>query len=225
MPRKPRTRKARPYSRALARPIAGPKGAFIAPRVTTTHKYAESLLITATSGVMSDYQFRLNSVYDPDFAFGGHQPMGSDQMRTLYNRYRVDGVKVRVHFHKSTETGCAAVAIVANNSVAPFTDPFSAIQEQGLGKYATLSYSTAGSQTHKLLRDNYSLHKVTGVTKTKYESDDLYQATEGANPTEAIQLHVIITGLATNTNTQSALMTIELDYLTTWYDPIVVGQS
>ncbi len=39
-------------------------------------RYVDSPLITSTFGVLQTYNYRANSIYDPDFAFGGHQPMG-----------------------------------------------------------------------------------------------------------------------------------------------------
>lgn len=44
----------------------------------------------ASSGLShAGYQMRMNSIFDPTYAVGGHQPYGRDQWATLYNQYNV----------------------------------------------------------------------------------------------------------------------------------------
>jgi hypothetical protein len=41
------------------------------------------------SGVRRDQQFRLNSIFDPDYSGTGHQPLAHDQWALFYNHYVV----------------------------------------------------------------------------------------------------------------------------------------
>lgn len=40
--------------------------------------------------------YRGNGMYDPDYALGGHQPMGFDQYIALYNKYYVKSATIKV---------------------------------------------------------------------------------------------------------------------------------
>jgi len=42
-----------------------------------------------TVGAINVKQYRANSLYDPEYAVGGHQPMGFDQLMAQYNHYTV----------------------------------------------------------------------------------------------------------------------------------------
>ena len=50
------------------------------------------------------YTFRGNSVYDPQFSTGGLQPKGFDQLKALYNNYRVRGCSLKVSFFNNKST-------------------------------------------------------------------------------------------------------------------------
>ena len=60
---------------------------------TVTLPYSDHLLTVAASGVMTNYQFRLNSAFDVDFTSTGHQPLGFDQWSLFYNHYVVKEVR------------------------------------------------------------------------------------------------------------------------------------
>lgn len=47
---------------------------------------------------MANHVFNLGSIFDPDYTGVGHQPAFHDQWATLYNRYRVIGVRYKVIF-------------------------------------------------------------------------------------------------------------------------------
>jgi hypothetical protein len=51
--------------------------------------YVSRLRLQTAAGSVNTYQFRLNSLYDPDFTGTGHQPMGYDQWELFYNHYVV----------------------------------------------------------------------------------------------------------------------------------------
>lgn len=55
------------------------------------HKYVDTITVPAgfAAGGATVYQFRANSVYDPDFTGTGHQPMFHDEMALQYKRYTV----------------------------------------------------------------------------------------------------------------------------------------
>lgn len=56
---------------------------------SVTLPYAANLTVTAASGLMETYQYRLNSCFDPDLTSTGHQPLAFDQWSLFYNHYVV----------------------------------------------------------------------------------------------------------------------------------------
>lgn len=203
--------------------IRGLSGHFLPQRATTVHKYQEVVLRTSTSGILDDYQFNLNSMFDPNRTGGGHQPMGRDTMAQLYNRYRVDKAIIKVTFVRYTANIALWAAISGNNSGTAFTNPLTAIGEQ---PYVVQSRTTSAleGKANLVFKKSFDLHKLTGVTKRKYEDDDRYQAEIGSDPAEAIVLHCCGADLL-ETNTCVYALHIEAQFFTTWFDPFVVAQS
>jgi len=62
-------------------------------------------LIAGTNRVV----IRGNSLYDPEHAVGGHQPMGFDQLIALYNRFRVTASYIEAKVTANTATTGAEV--------------------------------------------------------------------------------------------------------------------
>lgn len=112
----------------IRRPRPFPFMAFyntLASRAIRKHRYHGYSTFTTIAGqpvVM--WQWRANSMFDPDYSGGGHQPFGFDQMQTYWSEYRVLGV----HFKYTVSQGqpndtamddCLAVTNVWASNVVP----------------------------------------------------------------------------------------------------------
>lgn len=99
----------------IDRPIAG-RGAF--PNTLFTQlRYSDNLLLNAdnlTGRTGSDISYRLNSLFDPYFAAGGHQPLGFDQLSAIYNNYTVYKVDVQVRVVQSSGSSGGKTFIAVN---------------------------------------------------------------------------------------------------------------
>lgn len=85
------------------------------------HKYVEDFAFAADNltGLMgSDYAFRLNSLYDPNFTGTGHQPQGFDQMTPLYGRYTVYKVRISIRLITAS-SGTACIGLSYRSSTNP----------------------------------------------------------------------------------------------------------
>lgn len=61
------------------------------------HIYCDNIQLPAAAvGTKSLYQFRCNSLYDPDYTGVGHQPMYFDEMAAKYFKYQVVKASIRV---------------------------------------------------------------------------------------------------------------------------------
>lgn len=156
----------------------------IAPRMRTWLRYAET--ITGLGGIPADfdYQFRLNSLFDPNFTGTGHQPRGFDQISALYNRYRVYRCNYKVMFTQENSGIINNIATVycsnSTNASATFIDaaeqPVSSSRPFSVYQQATIV-------------GGVDLAKLNGKTWEAYASDDTTQAIVSASPAEVLQLH------------------------------------
>lgn len=70
------------------------RGPSVVPdRYFTTLKYRE---IGNFNAVSTQVLFRGNSIFDPEQALGGGQPMGFDQLAVLYNKYRIHASSITI---------------------------------------------------------------------------------------------------------------------------------
>lgn len=86
-----------PRSRMLALGPTYPNG------LIAKHKYTEATVLQGsyTQGDIPStamYSFRCASMFDPDRAAGGHQPLFYDEMSLIYNQYRVLGARARIRY-------------------------------------------------------------------------------------------------------------------------------
>lgn len=80
-----------PYSKQVKERIpANIQGTLIPDRTYVTLKYNEDISLgISAGGLMSNYLFRCNSIFDPNQSGVGHQPLGHDQYANFYKKYMV----------------------------------------------------------------------------------------------------------------------------------------
>jgi len=81
--------------------------------------YAQSGLITAVSGIRQDLQFRLNSIFDPNYTGVGHQPLAHDQWALFYNHNVVTKVSWEIEMLPSATSTCTFY--VSDDATIPAT--------------------------------------------------------------------------------------------------------
>lgn len=93
-----RRRIARRYVRRTTGRIIRYRNPFAANSTKACLIYNTPLTINPAAGATSGaiHVFRANSLYDPDFSSGGHQPMYFDNYSAVYSKYRVNYAKITV---------------------------------------------------------------------------------------------------------------------------------
>jgi len=117
----------------------------------------------------SEYAFRLNSLFDPYFPAGGHQPYGYDQLTAIYYRYLVFSTMVEVTFSDPSGDGLV-VAAFAKNLNDPNTlvnASISSAMERPTVWCEPLN--NTGSQAI-VFRKTYNLAEMMGLTRSQYEN-------------------------------------------------------
>lgn len=143
MPRAPRNRvkmaKAKRQRRRLNRrkkPVNKPTvnfGLGLPKKAVVTHKYNEFALITSTAGIPNGNSWSCNSMFDPNAAVGGHQPLYFDQFMALYDHYTVIGSKIHVRVTpQAANEDSFRVGIYLNDDTTNLTN-MSTVAEQSSG--------------------------------------------------------------------------------------------
>lgn len=195
------------------------KGLSRPDRLNVKLPYEET--ITLSGAVFGDHVMQINSLFDPNSTGAGHQPMGFDTWSAMYNRYIVHGVKYDITFVNNSATSISYCGLVASNSAAALTASTSLEQSRGINDIIT---ATTGSKTLKRWSGYFNLASVTGVKKSKYNSDDFYQSVVTTSPSETIALHLFSqdVGLASNIN---IIIRCRLTFYATFFDPNPMSAS
>lgn len=186
----------------------------IPQRYIAKMKYSESI----STDITGNYQFNLNSIFDPNRAGIGHQPYGHDTFQTLYNRYRVIACGWRIHAMVSTSANPVQVACLPANEVLTFTS-VSELRENPRARYIT---QNPGAPTVTLSGKQY-IPSLVGRTKQQYMADDRYQAIMGQSPQELAVLN--ITTNTSNETIVSQQLQVLLEYTVEFFDIKHLAQS
>lgn len=153
----------------------------IAQRYICKMKYCETITTDATG----NFQFNLNSIYDPNRTGLGHQPYGHDTLQTLYNRYRVISCGYRIQAVQAYNSIPIQLAVQpANEILLPGT--VSEMKENPRAKYVTVSPGAPAVY----LKGKVYIPSLVGRNKAQYMADDRYQALFGASPGELAILNI-----------------------------------
>ncbi len=182
-------------------------------------------LTSGAAGVCgSEWAFRLNSCYDPDYTYAGHQPYGYDQLAAVYGFYIVNAVDVEVIFHDPTVDGLAVCAL-AQPSSASMTLPGKTndiVAEMEFGAVGFLS--NTGGQKLRMAK-TFDLARVEGITKSQYDAQvGVYGAAVTTNPSLSPWLRIAASD--TNGNSGSVVrVTVNLIYHTRFFRRNALAQS
>jgi hypothetical protein len=181
------------------------------------------------SGLASrDYQFKINSLFDPDFTGTGHQPKGFDQLAALYQRYRVYRVKYQIDFVSigNTTPGYYPLylGVAPTNSLTGFTSISDHMETPFAHHRLYQGVASDGITGSSALKGSVDLAKLNGKTRMAYDADDTTQALVSTSPTEIIHLHVMMQSLDNSTNF-AGYFTVKLSFDVEFTDPVQLAQS
>lgn len=206
-----RFRRSRRYTQKVPRNVP------FAPRCLVRFRYSEDLARVLTTGTVDDYQYNLNSIYDPNRTGTGHQPMGHDNYAAIYDRYRVYAVSWRITFPPTSDM--YHVTVVPTNSATSYSDHSLACETP---RAQTKSLGWYGG-TSAVLKGKIYLPALIGSTTTQYKADDRFQANFGTSPTESTILHIVTYNPSSGSITVRP--NVQLFFHTELFDPIQLGQS
>lgn len=193
----------------------------ITPRFVTKLKYCDesSGNITSSTGVPHQQVFRLNSIYDPDLTGTGHQPVGRDQLATLYDKYRVFAVSYSVEVTGNTATDVPRLVVIPfDGSITSPGRTFAMEFPRAITREGSIG------RNYCKIRGRISLPRLRGQTSSAYKGDDANQSLISTNPSQLLSLNLFISSVQ-STTTFVGQWRITLVYHTELFDPAELTQS
>lgn len=201
-----RMRRRSRLSRSL--PIGFPRSKVVKLR------YVQQINLDAGASTLVSRAFSCNGMFDPDFALGGHQPMGFDQWMSFYNHYTVIGAKCTAQFsgNSPVQIAPAYVGVIvtagANDLLATTQEE---MWEQGrtkrpgiAGFVGTSDRRGAGGKIHT---KTFSHKKFFGVPVA---GQSQYRGNDATNPSEQAWFQIYASAIGGNDpGVLSVLVTIE----------------
>lgn len=126
--------------------------------------YTERVDLTSQNVTSYNYfVFRGNSVYDPNFTGGGHQPTGYDQWTAFYLNYCVYASKISVSFNSGdgTETD-SIVAYVFPDTSSSYPGPTVVLEENPYVRYRFLQTEFQAPKSSRTIRNFMTTKKMWG---------------------------------------------------------------
>lgn len=145
----------------------------------TRLKYSTEFSINTLSTNPSEYIFKANGLYDPDYSGVGHQPMYFDQIRSVYHDYVVLSSKITCRVAPSTVTAvtpCAwGIALVRTQPTVGLMSGLAEIMENE--KITRPRFSDGTPNTSSTTKYNakavsiFSAHKFFNVSKSEIKDN------------------------------------------------------
>lgn len=183
-------------------------------RVKACLKYSSYDRVSVNSILGKNWQFRMNSLFDVDITYAGHQYLGFDQYMALFSKVRVYKFEITAWMHSSP--GQCQWAVVPQNSVATAFTSMELACESPRAKRIL----TDGSQK-QIFRRKFRIREIMGQSRTQFWDSDNNYHTSSTNPTESVDMTIYALPTADST----LLLTYTFRAYCVFYDPIQLGQS
>lgn len=136
----------------------------ISPYHYATLVYPVAFTSSSATGGAWYWQFRLNSLFDPDFTGGGTQPTTFDQWMALYDRYRVLACTVDLTLSDATWNNPAV-------SFAPSVDSTPTLTYAGIGGMRDAAFGAILPQGAAHVKRTYLMKDVFGLDEEAMMSE------------------------------------------------------
>lgn len=197
-------------------------------RLNKVLHYQEDVdLVCGTTNVLgTEMVYRLNDLFLPKTG-GIKQAYGFDQMQVLYNRYKVNAVKIRLTIYDPKVADMLKVAcIVLNPSESAYTLAGQTADAVG-DKNNTWTAVIANSGSQKITRKMYfPVGKLANISKLQFKADpDNFTAGVGGSPATLVWMKLAACDPNGGGVTGSVRCKLDIFYYSTFYAVEVFAQS
>lgn len=171
-------------------------------------------------GTPADYVFSANGLYDPNITGIGHQPIGFDQLMTMYNHYTVIGAKITLTVKNQDTSSLQWVGVAVTASPATLTNIQEVVENGYCKMVAVDTLGTDGG--FKQITVPVSIGKFMG--RKHILSEDDFRGGLSTNPPEQVYFHCVAAPNSTQDTSQISCHAI-IDYITVFTEPKQLPQS
>lgn len=196
------------------------------PRFIKRLVYVEhALTVTGTTGLAGNYFFSANGMFDVNITGTGHQPMGFDQMMSMYNHYTVTSSKISLTAINGSAAGIYAdIALYLSPDTTSITNVEQLIENGFLVWKPMYPINIEGSIAKLNLNCNVMTYFARHNNKRELLDDvDLY-GTAAANPNDQVYF-VVCAFDGAGANTVIVSFTVEIEYEVIFWEPRKLTQS
>lgn len=191
-------------------------------RLFTKLKYSLSrTLDTSPASSNPQYVFRGNSLYDPEFAVGGSQPMGYDQWSAFYNNYRVHASAITVRMMSTADSDAGGfIKVTLFPSTTAAAGSYSGNSEQ---PYSKVNYLPNKGLNKIFLKNKMYAKKMLGLKSIAYDED--LAAAIGADPVK--EWYWILDAYSINevANVLGVYMEVKITYYAEFFGRVQLARS
>lgn len=196
----------------------------IAKRALLKLRYYEDIILPQpVVGAASNYFFRCNSLFDPNYTGIGHQPLGYDEFSQFYNHYTVLSAKATVKFTpdwSSTGVDNCRFAI----AVSP--DTTAVVDNEKLFSQPSTKWKHCSTQKDMTtISKTFSTKNYFGLSKGNIVGNDKFQASINANPNEQAFFRLSCSPIHGSVQAPAAYASIMIEYLIVMSEPKVLNLS
>lgn len=112
-----------------------------------TLRYSSKFELTSGAGVASSRHFSANGLFDPDFAIGGHQPRGFDQLMAMYDHAVVLNSRIEVFVGSDVDGTKAEILDISLRDSTFVSSDYRDFEEYGVHKRLLLSDQYGGQES------------------------------------------------------------------------------
>lgn len=234
MPRKPKVVKPvvkprrKAYRKKWDKSSRVLKGAVIQPSLKsplpntfkTTLRYNEITKLAATGANTDKYILRTNSLFDPDYSFGGHQPRGFDQIMQMYGRYTVIGAKLTATFaNNMTTPGIVGIVERGDPTALTYLEYIEGCQRV---QYKQVGSVSGGNNTVTMI-EKHSPKRF--FAKANVMDVDNLKGTVSSNPTTPCYWHMFYYDMGQAINSNAVFITYQIEFIVVFTEPVVAASS
>ncbi len=195
----------------------------------TAHKlnYVQTFkLSTGAAGIFGIEQvMRLNSLFDPDFTGVGHQPYGFDTLATIYNKYKVLRVNLRLEWTNPVADGVACGYMFTAPDAGGALQGVNLDQANERMNVRVGHLNASGSQ--KLVQNiRAPIHTVSGLSRLQLNADvDQYSSSMITSPARQPFLHIAAANVDNTDPVTTVMLTIKATYHCRFWQRLTLPQS
>lgn len=190
-------------------------------------KYVDTVTIDMNSGTeqIGKHVFRANSLFDPDYALGGHQPLGFDQWAAIYDHYCVVGSKITATALNVTNANGGPYRFVLrlDDTDRTWTTWSHIMEHPGTSPMAQYGHPVDAGTGHASVSQTFSAKKF--FKTSRILSDDRFNSLVTANPSEDALFTLFANNASSTFDPSTVYFQIEIEYIAVFTEPRQIPQS